>query len=207
MNRRNLEKQRGLENNSLENSMRLLLNLKIYGEKLGEDAEERYNELEIKKKLVKKCLEYKDGLEAKKLCEEILEQEEDVETLANLGIAYYYLGNIQKAFEYCKEVIRLGQKQQIDFKALSRAYTGIGLAYERIEDFDKAVIAFKKAISLDENNMLASRSFSCLQRYGNKTWGIAKTIELEDGSRTVGWWHYKDPGIEKINNAENILGI
>lgn len=145
--------------------------------------------------------------EAIRLYEEMLSEDKDnVEVLINAGIVYHWMGNNHKALETYQRAIRLARETPVEPEYLSLAYSNLGVIFEALLQFEKAVIAYKKALTIYPDNQMASKYIAQLQEYGDTDRGILRVKVLPDGKRVPHFWHYQDFDIDNID-VDEVLGI
>ena len=145
---------------------------------------------------------------AKQLYEEILAEDRDnVEALINVGIVYHWLGDDGRALETCRKAIRLDRERPAGPEFLSLAYSNLGVVFEALAQFERAVIAYKKALSIYPGNQLASKYIANLREAGDADHGILRARVLPNGKKIPDLWYYQDFDIDKIKNIDEILGI
>jgi len=67
--------------------------------------------------------------------------------LSNMAAVYFEQKEYQKCIDSCQKAIDLGRIEFADFKAISRAFHRIGNAHMKLEQYDKAVEAYDRALT------------------------------------------------------------
>jgi tetratricopeptide (TPR) repeat protein len=85
----------------------------------------------------------------------------DVSAHNNLGIHYLEYGMVKEAVKEFSLVVDLSPKEAV-------AYTNLGFAYSRLSFFDRAEVAYRKALILDSDNSVAKAGLKGVQRLKKK---------------------------------------
>lgn len=65
----------------------------------------------------------------------------------NIAAVYFEQKEYQKCIEQCEKAIEIGRENRADFKLIAKAFTRIGNAYKKLEDWPKAKTYYEKAMS------------------------------------------------------------
>ena len=83
------------------------------------------------------------------LLEKVRDKEEKAKILGELGVIFYYLGELDKASEYYEKALELDEGLGIK-EGIARHLRSIGLIYRTKGELDKALEYYEKALELDE---------------------------------------------------------
>lgn len=83
------------------------------------------------------------------LLEKVRDKEEKAKILGELGVIFYYLGELDKASEYYEKALELDEWLGIK-EGIARHLRSIGLIYRTKGELDKALEYYEKALELDE---------------------------------------------------------
>lgn len=72
---------------------------------------------------------------------------QDITYLNNLGAAYFEKGDYEKCIEACTKAVEEGRAIYADFKLIAKSYARIGSAYEKQENFEKAVEFYNRSLT------------------------------------------------------------
>lgn len=133
--------------------------------------------------------------EAIRLYDELLKvNPDDPNVLVNLGLLYHHLRKSRDAIMSFRRVIHLAQTKRLEPAVLSLAHTNLGVVYQSMADFDQAVSAYRKAISVDPTNELARSYLHELREAGDSDRGIMRKRRDPGGREVVEVWHYSEGG-------------
>lgn len=98
----------------------------------------------------KEALEY--HLKALEEFEDFIQEHELAEIHNELGIDYSYMSNFEKAVHHFIESLKIKEKiyttdSPEHKKLISTSYNNIGLVFERIKNYDEAIVYYNKALS------------------------------------------------------------
>lgn len=65
----------------------------------------------------------------------------------NVAAVYFEQKEYQKCIEQCEKAIEIGRENRADFKLIAKAFTRIGNAYKKLEEWTKAKTYYEKAMS------------------------------------------------------------
>ena len=83
------------------------------------------------------------------LLEKVRDKEEKAKIQGELGVIFYYLGELDKASEYYEKALELDEGLGIK-EGIARHLRSIGLIYRTKGELDKALEYYEKALELDE---------------------------------------------------------
>ena len=83
------------------------------------------------------------------LLEKVRDKEEKTKILGELGVIYYYLGELNKALEYYKKALELDEGLGIK-EGIAKDLGNIGIIYRIKGELDKALEYFERVLALDE---------------------------------------------------------
>ncbi|KAG5972923.1 hypothetical protein E4U58_005939 [Claviceps cyperi] len=72
---------------------------------------------------------------------------QDITYLNNLGAAYFEKGDYEKCIEACTKAVEEGRAIYADFKLIAKSYARIGSAYEKQENFEKAIEFYNRSLT------------------------------------------------------------
>ena len=126
-----------------------------------------------------------------KLYEKLLKAyPDDPQLLVNVGLAYHNTGNDEAAINNFQKVIEMAKTKPVKSLVLSLAHTNLGVVYVHKAQFELAVEEYKKAISIDGSNELATKYLQQLKEWGDSDYGLVREIEMPDGTTRMNIWHY-----------------
>ncbi|CAH1403250.1 unnamed protein product [Nezara viridula] len=65
----------------------------------------------------------------------------------NIAAVYFEQKDYEQCISQCEKAIEIGRENRADFKLIAKAFTRIGNAYKKLENWSKAKIYFEKAMS------------------------------------------------------------
>ncbi|KAL8618373.1 Stress-induced-phosphoprotein 1 [Nucella lapillus] len=65
----------------------------------------------------------------------------------NRGAVYYEKGEYDKCVDECQKAVEVGRENRADFVVIAKALARIGNAYMKLEDYERALTFFNKALS------------------------------------------------------------
>ncbi|XP_012233387.1 stress-induced-phosphoprotein 1 [Linepithema humile] len=67
--------------------------------------------------------------------------------LLNIAAVYFEQKEYEKCIDQCSKAIEVGRENRADFKLIAKAFTRIGHAYKKMENWKQAKVYFEKAMS------------------------------------------------------------
>ncbi|KYM78116.1 PREDICTED: stress-induced-phosphoprotein 1 [Atta cephalotes] len=67
--------------------------------------------------------------------------------LLNIAAVYFEQKNYQKCIAQCEKAIEIGRENRADFKLIAKAFTRIGHAYKKMENWKQAKVYYEKSMS------------------------------------------------------------
>ena len=71
----------------------------------------------------------------------------DITYLNNIAAVYFEQKEYKKCIEQCEKAIEIGRENRADFKLIAKAFTRIGNAYKKLEDWRNAKVYYEKSLS------------------------------------------------------------
>nr|AFV50602.1 heat shock 90/70 organizing protein [Frankliniella occidentalis]AGC70809.1 heat shock 90/70 organizing protein [Frankliniella occidentalis] len=71
----------------------------------------------------------------------------DITYLNNIAAVYFEQKEYQKCIEQCEKAIEIGRENRADFKLIAKAFTRIGNAYKKLEEYSTAKVYYEKSMS------------------------------------------------------------
>ncbi|XP_071455018.1 stress-induced-phosphoprotein 1 [Hetaerina americana] len=65
----------------------------------------------------------------------------------NMAAVHFEKKDYKKCVEVCEKAIEIGRENRADFKLIARAFTRIGNAYKKLEDWQNAKVFYEKSMS------------------------------------------------------------
>jgi len=128
-----------------------------------------------------------------RLYEELLSvKPDDSNALVNLGLDYHKIGENDKAIKTLERVVEQAKTKNMEPATLSSSHTNLGVIYESMLDFDRAVGEYKKAISTYSDNKTATKYLQKLKELGSPDRGIFRTRVSSEDKKVTEIWYYND---------------
>lgn len=71
----------------------------------------------------------------------------EITFLLNIAAVYFEQKEYQKCIEQCEKAIELGRENRADFKLIAKAFTRIGHAYKKLNNWKQAKVYYEKSMS------------------------------------------------------------
>ncbi|XP_046417769.1 stress-induced-phosphoprotein 1 [Neodiprion fabricii] len=71
----------------------------------------------------------------------------DITYRNNVAAVYFEQKEYQKCIEQCEQAIEVGRENRADFKLIAKAFTRIGNAYKKLENWKQAKVYYEKSMS------------------------------------------------------------
>lgn len=71
----------------------------------------------------------------------------DITYLNNVAAVYFEQKEYEKCIEQCEKAIEIGRENRADFKLIAKAFTRIGNAYKKLENWKQAKVYYEKSMS------------------------------------------------------------
>ncbi|XP_046739729.1 stress-induced-phosphoprotein 1 [Diprion similis] len=71
----------------------------------------------------------------------------DITYRNNVAAVYFEQKEYQKCIEQCEQAIEVGRENRADFKLIAKAFTRIGNAYKKLENWKQAKVNYEKSMS------------------------------------------------------------
>lgn len=71
----------------------------------------------------------------------------EITFLLNVAAVYFERKEYQRCIEQCERAIEIGRENRADFKLIAKAFTRIGRAYEKLENWKQAKVYYEKSMS------------------------------------------------------------
>ncbi|KAG8223594.1 hypothetical protein J437_LFUL004115 [Ladona fulva] len=71
----------------------------------------------------------------------------DITFYNNIAAVYFEKKDYKKCIETCEKAIEVGRENRADFKLIAKAFTRIGNAYKKLDDWNNAKIYYEKSMS------------------------------------------------------------
>ncbi|KAJ1519420.1 hypothetical protein ONE63_004712 [Megalurothrips usitatus] len=71
----------------------------------------------------------------------------DITYLNNIAAVYFEQKEYKKCIEQCEKAIEIGRENRADFKLIAKAFSRIGNAYKKLEDYSNAKVYYEKSMS------------------------------------------------------------
>lgn len=71
----------------------------------------------------------------------------DITYRNNVAAVYFEQKEYEKCIEQCEEAIEVGRENRADFKLIAKAFTRIGNAYKKLENWKQAKVYYEKSMS------------------------------------------------------------
>lgn len=77
----------------------------------------------------------------------VLHDPTDITFHNNIAAVYFEQKDFQKCISECEKAVEVGRENRADYKLIAKAFTRIGNAYRKLEDFKSAKTYFEKSLS------------------------------------------------------------
>ncbi|XP_059485534.1 stress-induced-phosphoprotein 1 [Neocloeon triangulifer] len=106
----------------------------------------------------------------------------EITYLNNIAAVYFEQKEYEKCIEQCQKAVELGRENRADFKLIAKAFTRIGNAYKRLNDWNNAKIYYEKSMlehRTPESKTLLSQAEKMIKELERKAYINPEKAEVE----------------------------